>query len=119
MAYRVLADRHARHPRGSHVFASSPSSRSIAQARACPPAELSEVIGELRRARHPQRHQGHRRRARGEPDELRVIGRAGIGVDNIDVDAATKQGIVVMNTPGGNNVTTAEHAIAMMLALAR
>jgi D-3-phosphoglycerate dehydrogenase len=50
---------------------------------------------------------------------LRVIGRAGIGVDNIDVQAATKKGIVVMNTPAGNNVTTAEHAISMMLALAR
>src|SRR6185295_15654782 len=50
---------------------------------------------------------------------LRVIGRAGIGVDNIDVEAATKRGIVVMNTPAGNNVTTAEHAISMMLALAR
>lgn len=50
---------------------------------------------------------------------LRVIGRAGIGVDNVDVDAATKRGIVVMNTPGGNNVTTAEHAVSMMLALAR
>src|SRR5438034_105972 len=52
-------------------------------------------------------------------DVLRVIGRAGIGVDNIDVDAATKHGVVVMNTPGGSNVTTAEHAIAMLLALAR
>src|SRR5207253_2115514 len=52
-------------------------------------------------------------------DVLRVIGRAGIGVDNIDVDAATKRGVVVMNTPGGSNVTTAEHAIAMLLALAR
>ena len=51
--------------------------------------------------------------------ELRVIGRAGIGVDNIDVDAATARGIVVMNTPGGSNVTTAEHAIARLLALAR
>ena len=50
---------------------------------------------------------------------LRVIGRAGIGVDNINVDAATKRGIVVMNTPGGNNVTTAEHALSMMLALTR
>lgn len=50
---------------------------------------------------------------------LRVIGRAGIGVDNIDLVAATRRGIVVMNTPGGNNVTTAEHAIAMMMALAR
>jgi D-3-phosphoglycerate dehydrogenase len=52
-------------------------------------------------------------------DQLRVIGRAGIGVDNVDVDAATKRGIVVMNTPGGSNVTTAEHAIAMLMALAR
>jgi D-3-phosphoglycerate dehydrogenase len=50
---------------------------------------------------------------------LRVIGRAGIGVDNIDVEAATKKGVVVMNTPGGNNITTAEHAISLMLALAR
>jgi D-3-phosphoglycerate dehydrogenase len=50
---------------------------------------------------------------------LRVIGRAGIGVDNIDVPAATRKGIVVMNTPGGNNVTTAEHALSMLLALAR
>ncbi len=72
----------------------------------------------LRRARHPQRHQGHRRHLE-EPGRLRVIGRAGIGVDNVDVAAATKRGIVVMNTPGGNNVTTAEHAITMMLALAR
>jgi D-3-phosphoglycerate dehydrogenase len=50
---------------------------------------------------------------------LRVIGRAGIGVDNIDVEAATKRGVVVMNTPGGNNVTTAEHALSLLLALAR
>ncbi|MFO8100684.1 MAG: phosphoglycerate dehydrogenase [Dehalococcoidia bacterium] len=51
--------------------------------------------------------------------QLRVIGRAGIGVDNIDVPAATKHGIVVMNTPGGNVVTTAEHAISLMMALTR
>ena len=50
---------------------------------------------------------------------LKVIGRAGIGVDNIDVPAATGRGIVVMNTPGGNAITTAEHAIALLLALAR
>ena len=51
--------------------------------------------------------------------KLGVIGRAGIGVDNIDVAAATAKGVVVMNTPFGNSVTTAEHAIAMMMALAR
>ena len=50
---------------------------------------------------------------------LKVIGRAGIGVDNIDVPAATQRGIVVMNTPFGNSITTAEHAIALMFALAR
>ena len=50
---------------------------------------------------------------------LKVIGRAGIGVDNIDVPAATSAGVVVMNTPFGNSITTAEHAIAMMFALAR
>lgn len=50
---------------------------------------------------------------------LKIIGRAGIGVDNVDVPAASKRGIVVMNTPGGNTVTTAEHAIAMMCSLAR
>jgi D-3-phosphoglycerate dehydrogenase len=50
---------------------------------------------------------------------LKVVGRAGIGVDNIDVPAATQRGIVVMNTPYGNAITAAEHAIAMMFALAR
>ena len=52
-------------------------------------------------------------------DRLKIIGRAGVGVENIDVDAASKKGIVVMNTPGGNNVTTGEHTISLMLALAR
>jgi D-3-phosphoglycerate dehydrogenase len=50
---------------------------------------------------------------------LKVIGRAGIGVDNVDIAAATARGIVVMNTPFGNSITTAEHAIALMFALAR
>jgi D-3-phosphoglycerate dehydrogenase / 2-oxoglutarate reductase len=50
---------------------------------------------------------------------LKVIGRAGIGVDNVDIPAASRRGIIVMNTPFGNSITTAEHAIAMMFALAR
>src|SRR5437660_4933086 len=50
---------------------------------------------------------------------LKVIGRAGIGVDNVDIPAATQKGIIVMNTPFGNSITTAEHAITLMLALAR
>jgi D-3-phosphoglycerate dehydrogenase len=53
------------------------------------------------------------------PGKLRAIVRAGVGVDNIDVAAATRQGIVVMNTPGGNTVSTAEHTVTMLMALAR
>ncbi|MAU97427.1 MAG: phosphoglycerate dehydrogenase [Fulvimarina sp.] len=50
---------------------------------------------------------------------LKVIGRAGIGVDNVDIPAASRKGIIVMNTPFGNSITTAEHAVALMFALAR
>jgi D-3-phosphoglycerate dehydrogenase len=50
---------------------------------------------------------------------LKVVGRAGIGLDNVDIPAATKRGIIVMNTPGGNVITTAEHAIGMLMALSR
>jgi D-3-phosphoglycerate dehydrogenase len=55
----------------------------------------------------------------GKASRLKVVGRAGIGVDNIDIKAATAKGIIVMNTPFGNSITTAEHAISLMLALAR
>src|SRR5437588_9474596 len=54
-----------------------------------------------------------------DPGKLRVIVRAGVGVDNIDVGAATRRGILVMNTPGGNTVSTAEHTITLLMALAR
>src|SRR5690606_696571 len=50
---------------------------------------------------------------------LKVIGRAGVGVDNIDLEAATRRGVVVINAPDGNTITTCEHAFAMMMALAR
>ena len=50
---------------------------------------------------------------------LKVIGRAGLGVDNVDIPAATAKGVIVMNTPFGNSITTAEHALALMFALAR
>src|SRR5947199_2059849 len=54
-----------------------------------------------------------------DPGKLRAVVRAGVGVDNIDVAAATRKGIVVMNTPGGNTVSTAEHTITLLMALAR
>ena len=54
-----------------------------------------------------------------EAGSLKVIGRAGIGLDNVDIPAASQRGIVVMNTPEGNTITTAEHTIAMILSLSR
>ncbi|MEC8549641.1 MAG: phosphoglycerate dehydrogenase, partial [Pseudomonadota bacterium] len=82
------------------------------------PAELAAIIGEydglaIRSAT----------KVTGEildaATNLKVVGRAGIGVDNVDIPEATARGVVVMNTPYGNAVTTAEHAISMILALAR
>jgi len=52
-------------------------------------------------------------------DKLKIIGRAGVGLDNVDVDAASKKGVIVVNTPGGNTISTAEHTFSMMLALSR
>lgn len=52
-------------------------------------------------------------------DKLKVIGRAGVGLDNVDLEAATQKGIIVMNTPGGNTISTAEHTMSMILALSR
>ncbi len=51
--------------------------------------------------------------------KLKVIGRAGVGVDNVDVDAATRRGMIVMNTPGGNTISTAEHTFSLLMSLAR
>src|SRR5262245_53858754 len=51
--------------------------------------------------------------------KLRIVGRAGVGVDNVDLPAATSAGVIVMNTPGGNAVSVAEHTVALMLSLAR
>src|SRR4029077_10070740 len=50
---------------------------------------------------------------------LKAVGRAGVGVDNVDVEAATRRGIIVMNTPGGNTISTAEHAFSLMVSIAR
>ncbi|WP_297492012.1 phosphoglycerate dehydrogenase [Acidocella sp.] len=82
------------------------------------PAELREIIGQydglaIRSATKVTKD------VLDAATNLKVVGRAGIGVDNVDVKAATSRGVVVMNTPHGNAITTAEHAIAMMFALAR
>ncbi len=116
MTYRVLAtDTLA--PQGVEVFRAN-SEIELEVRPGMPPAELAAVIGtyDALVMRSGTRVTADTLR---EPGRLRVIGRAGIGVYNIDVATATKKGIVVMNTPGGNNVTTAEHTITLMLALAR
>jgi D-3-phosphoglycerate dehydrogenase len=83
-----------------------------------PPEEFARIVGEydglvVRSATRVTKA------ALERVGRLKVIGRAGIGLDNVDQAAATARGVVVMNTPGGNTVTTAEHTIAMLLALAR
>ena len=82
------------------------------------PAELRAVIGEYDGLAVRSASKVTREVLEAAP-KLRVVGRAGIGVDNVDVKTATSRGVVVMNTPYGNAITTAEHAIAMMFALAR
>jgi len=82
------------------------------------PAKLAEIIGDydglaIRSATKATAD------LIAKADNLKVIGRAGIGVDNVDLAAASAKGVVVMNTPFGNSITTAEHAIAMMFAVAR
>ena len=82
------------------------------------PAELRAIIGEydglaIRSATKVTKE------VLDAATRLKVVGRAGIGVDNVDVKSATARGVIVMNTPNGNAITTAEHAIAMMFALAR
>jgi D-3-phosphoglycerate dehydrogenase / 2-oxoglutarate reductase len=83
-----------------------------------PPAELSAIIGGYD-ALVVRSQTKVTAEIIGGATHMQVIGRAGTGVDNIDVQAATRRGILVMNTPGGNTVSAAEHTISMMLALAR
>ena len=83
-----------------------------------PPEELKKIIGKyhalvIRSATKVTAD------LMGEAKNLKVVGRAGIGLDNVDIPTATKHGIIVMNTPTGNVVTTAEHAISLMMALTR
>lgn len=82
------------------------------------PEELKDIIGEYDALAIRSATRVTEELLEAAP-RLKVVGRAGIGLDNVDIPAATKRGVVVMNTPTGNVVTTAEHAIAMMLALTR
>jgi D-3-phosphoglycerate dehydrogenase len=116
MAYRVLLS-DSLGPEGLASLREQPDLEIDAKP-GLSPAELTDIIGQYH-ALVVRSSTKVTADVIARADALRVIGRAGIGVDNIDVEAATKRGVVVMNTPGGSNVTTAEHAIAMLLALAR
>ena len=83
------------------------------------PDELKAIIGDYDGLAIRSLDQGHQGDIDAALPRLKVVGRAGIGVDNVDIPAATARGVVVMNTPFGNSITTAEHAIALMFALAR
>jgi D-3-phosphoglycerate dehydrogenase len=115
-SFRVLLS-DALNPQGVEVFSRYPQLR-VDIKTGLKPAELAEIIAPyhalvVRSSTRVTREVIERAEA------LRVIGRAGVGVDNIDLEAATRRGIVVMNSPLGNSVTTAEHALSMLMALAR
>ncbi|OPX20138.1 MAG: phosphoglycerate dehydrogenase [Desulfobacca sp. 4484_104] len=105
------------HPAGIAVLENTPNIEVVVQV-GMDPAELMEAIQDV---------EGLIIRSATKvtdkvieaSNRLKVVGRAGTGLDNVDIGAATKRGIVVMNTPGGNSITTAEHAISLLLALAR
>src|SRR5438270_1454897 len=82
------------------------------------PAKLIEVIPEFAAVivRSETKVTGE---ALGAAKKLRVVGRAGVGVDNVDVETATRRGVLVLNAPGGNTVSTAEHAFSLLLCVAR
>ena len=82
------------------------------------PDELLECDRVRQRPDHPLGDPGHRRRA-GAGIELVVVGRAGIGLDNVDVEAATRHGVMVVNAPQSNVISAAEHTMALILAQAR
>jgi D-3-phosphoglycerate dehydrogenase len=112
--YRVLACDHV-DPAGLAILA------PIADVDASPPmsaAELASVIG-LYDALLVRSATKVSAEVFAAAERLKIVGRAGVGVDNIDVAAATRRGIIVVNSPEGNTVAAAEHAIGMMVALAR
>ncbi len=105
------------HPKGVAIFEAAPNIEVINRP-GLPPEEFLEVVRDvdglvIRSATKVTA------KVLEVATRLKVVGRAGTGLDNVDIPEATRRGIVVMNTPGGNTITTGEHAISMMLALAR
>lgn len=105
-------------PRGIECFKARPEFRVTVLPKRLPEAELIELLGDVTAMVVRSETRITRAVLEAAPN-LKVVGRAGVGVDNVDVEAATARGVVVMNTPSGNTITTAELTFFMMGALAR
>jgi len=105
-------------PRGIEYFKARPEFRVTVLSKRLPEAELIPLLGDVEAMVVRSETKVTRKVMEAAP-RLRVVGRAGVGVDNVDVEAATQRGVVVMNTPGGNTVTTAELTFFMLGSLAR
>src|SRR2546423_2329650 len=105
-------------PKGIDYFKQQPALRVTVLEKRLSEAELIPLVAETQAMVVRSETKVTRKVIEAAP-KLRVIGRAGVGVDNVDVDAATQRGIVVMNTPSGNTISTAELTFSMLMALAR
>src|SRR5438876_3437731 len=105
-------------PKGIEYFRQQPGLQVTVLEKRLPEAELLPVVAETEAMVVRSETKVTRKVIEAAP-RLRVVGRAGLGVDNVDVEAATQRGIVVMNTPGGNTISTAELTFSMLMALAR
>lgn len=105
-------------PKGIALFQQRPEFKVTVLEKRLSEAELLPIIGEVDAMVVRSETKISRKVIEAAP-RLRVVGRAGVGVDNVDVEAATQRGVVVMNTPGGNTISTAELTFSMLMALAR
>src|SRR5258705_3504027 len=105
-------------PKGIQYFQQQPGLKVTVLQNRLGEAELVPIVGEVE-AMVVRSETKITRKIMESAPKLRVVGRAGVGVDNVDVDAATQRGIVVMNTPSGNTISTAELTFSMLMALAR
>ena len=105
-------------PKGIALLQQQPEFKVTVLEKRLAEAELLPLVGEVAAMVVRSETKVTKRIIEAAP-ELRVVGRAGVGVDNVDVETATQRGIVVMNTPGGNTISTAELTFSMLMALAR
>src|SRR3989454_2796703 len=105
-------------PRGIEYFKQQPALKVTVLEKRLPEAELIPIMAETDAMVVRSETKVTRKVIEAAP-KLKVVGRAGVGVDNVDVEAATQRGIVVMNTPSGNTISTAELTFSMLMALAR